>query len=258
MTLALHAEWTKLRTVRGNAWLLLACVLLTIAVSGMSAAGTSYLEEGAAQDAMETGLLGVRLGQAAFAVLAVTIISGEYSTGMILGSLAAVPGRWTLLAAKAVLVAGVVLLAATVAVLVSVAIAAAVLPGNGFTAANGFPSWSPTSGPLLRVASGSVIYLVLIALLALGVATAVRDTAAAVGLVLALLYLFPLLATLVTDDTWERRLEQLGPMTAGLAVQTTRNVDALAIGPSAGVGVLSAWAAAALLGGGLTLRMRDA
>jgi ABC-2 type transport system permease protein len=31
--LALHAEWTKLRTVPGPAWLLLAAVALTVAVS---------------------------------------------------------------------------------------------------------------------------------------------------------------------------------------------------------------------------------
>ena len=44
-----------------------------------------------------------------------------------------------------------------------------------------------------------MLYLVLIALLSLGVATAVRDSAAAVGIVLGLLYLFPVLAAVVTD-----------------------------------------------------------
>jgi hypothetical protein len=41
----------------------------------------------------------------------------------------------------------------------------------------------------LRAAAGSVLYLVLIALLALGVATAIRDTGVSIGAVLALLYL---------------------------------------------------------------------
>jgi ABC-2 type transport system permease protein len=47
-------------------------------------------------------------------------------------------------------------------------------------------------------------------------------------------------------------------MNAGLAVQATRHLGALPIGPWPGLGVLAAWAAAALLAGGLLLRLRDA
>jgi ABC-2 type transport system permease protein len=258
VTGALHAECTKHRTVPGPAWLLLGCVALTVAISAISAAGTSYLADGPPQDAMKTAFLGVTLGQAAFVVLAVLVIGNEYSTGMIGSSLAAVPRRWTLLAAKAAIVGGVALVAAVAAVLGSFLVAAITLPGNGFTVANGFPPVSLTSGPGLRVVVGSVLYLVLVALLALGVATVVRDTAAAVGLLLALLYLFPLTVSLVTSETWKRHLEQVGPMSAGLAVQATRDVGSLPIGPWAGLGVLAGWAAAALLGGALVLQWRDA
>jgi ABC-2 type transport system permease protein len=47
-------------------------------------------------------------------------------------------------------------------------------------------------------------------------------------------------------------------MTAGLAVQATTGLGRLPIGPWAGLGVLSAWAAAALGAGGLVLLGRDA
>jgi ABC-2 type transport system permease protein len=47
-------------------------------------------------------------------------------------------------------------------------------------------------------------------------------------------------------------------MTAGLAIQATINLGSLPIGPWAGLGVLAGWAAAALLAGGLLLRLRDA
>ncbi|MFD7974349.1 hypothetical protein [Streptomyces sp. NPDC059071] len=57
---------------------------------------------------------------------------------------------------------------------------------------------------------------------------------------------------------WQRHLQQIAPMTAGLAVQSTAHLDKLPIGPWAGLGVLAAWAAAALLGGGVLLRLRDA
>ena len=73
-----------------------------------------------------------------------------------------------------------------------------------------------------------------------------------------LLYLFPIIAALASDPHWRRHLEQVGPMTAGLAIQATTGLRSLPISPWAGLGVLAAWAAGALLAGGLLLRFRDA
>jgi ABC-2 type transport system permease protein len=47
-------------------------------------------------------------------------------------------------------------------------------------------------------------------------------------------------------------------MTAGLAIQATTGLGTLPISPWAGLGVLAAWAAGALLLGGILLRVRDA
>jgi ABC-2 type transport system permease protein len=69
----------------------------------------------------------------------------------------------------------------------------------------------------------------------------------------------PVLTNLGTlDPAWVHRLQRYGPMTAGLAIQATRNLGKLPVGPWAGLGVLAAWAAAALLAGGVLLRLRDA
>ena len=111
---------------------------------------------------------------------------------------------------------------------------------------------------MLRAAAGSVLYLGLIALLALGTAAVVRDSAVAIGIVLGLLYIFPIVANVVSDAHWQRHLEQAGPMSAGLAIQTTTGLSGLPISPWAGLGVLAAWAAGALLVGGLAFRWRDA
>jgi len=69
----------------------------------------------------------------------------------------------------------------------------------------------------------------------------VRDSATAIGVVLGLLYLLPIVAQLVTDPHWERHLQQIGPMTSGLAIQATTNLGTLPISPWAGLGVLAAW-----------------
>ena len=255
---AMHAEWTKLRTVAGPGWLLLAAVVLTVALSALALSAESYANAGASVDLTRLSLTGIYLGQAVVAILGVVAISSEYGFGMARITLAAMPRRWTVLAAKAVVVGGLVLAAGAVAVLGSLLAGRLILPGHGFTAAHGYALLSLAGGPTLRAAVGSVLYLALIALLSLGVATAVRSSAAAIGIVLGLLYLFPIIAAVVPDAHWQRHLQQFAPMTAGLAVQATINVRSLPIGPWAGLGVLAAWAAAALLVGGLALEMRDA
>lgn len=133
-----------------------------------------------------------------------------------------------------------------------------ILPGNGFTPAHGYAPLSPADGSTLRAVAGSILYLVLIALLSLGIATAVRDSATAVGVVLGLLYLVPIIAVLVSDPRWQHLLNQISPTNAGLTIQATSQLSGLPLSPWAGMGVLAGWAAAALLGGGVLLRRRDA
>jgi ABC-2 type transport system permease protein len=177
---------------------------------------------------------------------------------MIQVTLTAMPRRLTLLAAKAALTGGLVLAAGAVAVLASVLAGRLILPGRGFTPAHGYPPLSLGDGPVLRAACGSVLYLVLIALLSLGVATAVRESAVAIGLVLGLLYLFPVVTSVVSNPHWQRHLEQIGPMTTGLYIQDTVDVSALPLTPWQGLGVLALWATGALTAGALVLRFRDA
>ena len=106
--------------------------------------------------------------------------------------------------------------------------------------------------------AGSALYLTLVALLSLGLAAAVRDAPTGVGVVLGVLYLAPVLVAVVSDPDWERRLRQITPSDAGLAIQHTIDLPSLPIGPWPGLGVLALWSAGALLLGGLLLRLRDA
>jgi ABC-2 type transport system permease protein len=249
---ALRAEWTKLRTAAGTVWLLVTAVALTAGVSAAASATVTCRGAGCAVDPARLSLTGTQLGQAVVAVLAVLAIGGEYGTGMVRVSLAAVPRRGVLLAAKAAVLAGVVSAAALAAVSASLVAGRLIQPGHGY------PVLSLGTGPVLRAGAGTVLYLTLIALLSLGIATAVRDSASAIGIVLALLYFFPILTQVVSDPHWRRHLQQIGPMSAGLAVQATTHLKDLPIGPWAGLGVVAAWAAGALLAGGLLLRLRDA
>jgi ABC-2 type transport system permease protein len=254
---ALRAEWTKLRTLSGTWWLLLGVITLTAAVGTAAAAAATCQAAGCGLDPAKIALSGVDLSQAVVAILAVLAITGEYSTGMIRTTLTAMPRRITVLSAKAVVVAALALAAGAVGVLASVLAGRLILPGRGFTPVHGYPPLSLADGPDLRAAAGSVLYLALIALLALGVGTAVRDSAVSIGLVLGLLYLFPVIASAL-DPRWARHLQQIGPMSAGLSVQATAGLRSLPLAPWQGLGILALWAAGALLVGGLALRFRDA
>jgi len=185
-------------------------------------------------------------------------VSGEYDTGMIRVTLTATPRRLTVLAAKAAVLTGLVLVAGAIAVLGSLLVGGLILPGHGFGPSHGYPALSVTDGPVIRAGFGSALYLALIALLSLGAATALREAAAAIGVVLGLLYLFPIVAAVAGRPDLARHIKQIGPMTAGLAIQATTGRGSLPVSPWAGLAVLAAWAAGALALGGVLLRQRDA
>jgi ABC-2 type transport system permease protein len=255
VTETIRAEWTKLRTLTSTAWLLVGTVALTVGVSAAIAAATHQSSRGG--DPTKLALTGIDLGQAVVVVLAVLAISEEYSSGMIRVTLTAMPHRLVLLAAKAANMAGLTLVIGVLAVAGCLLAGRFMLPAAGLGPAHGYALVSVTHSPTLRAAVGSVLYLVLIGLLALGVATAIRDTAVSIGAVLALVYLPPLLAQVVSDPL-RRHLQQVAPMTAGLAIQATTDLRSLPVAPWAGLGVLAAWAAVSLLVGGMLLRLRDA
>src|SRR5580658_2591361 len=175
---ALHAEWTKFRTVAGPSWLLAGVVALTVAVAAAAAGAARCQSAACGIDPATVSFAGIYPGQALAAVAGVLAIGSEYSTGMIKLSLIAVPRRLTWLCAKAAVLAAPVLTASALAVAGTALAGRLILPGHGFTPAHGYASL--TSATDARAAAGAVLYLTLITLLGLGLAAAVRDPAAAI------------------------------------------------------------------------------
>lgn len=208
-------------------------------------------------DVVRASLSGVWLGQVVVAVVAVVLVGSEYSTGQILPTLAAVPPRPLMLAAKAVTSALPALVAGLVGAAGSIAVGWLILaagPGTGAPAA----ALNPTDPAVLRAVGGTALYLSLIALLATGITAALRSSAGGIGAVLGILYLFPMLTTVVTDPDWVLALRRISPSSAGLSIQSTTGAATEAIGQWAGLGVVSLWSAGALVLGTLVLRYRDA
>ncbi len=253
---ALHAEWTKFRTVAGPSWLLAGVVTLTVAVAVAAASVAQCRSATCGIDPATVSFTGIYPAQAAAAVAGVLAIGNEYSTGMIKLSLPAIPRRLTWFFAKATVLAGPVLTAAALAVAGAALAGRLILPGHGFTPAHGYASL--TSATDLRAAVSAVLYLTLIALLSIGLAAAVRESAVGLGLVLGVLYLFPLAAAVIPNPALARHLQQIGPLPAGLDAQATIGVHSLPLTPWQGLGVVALWTVGALLLGALVLKFRDA
>ncbi|MET7685515.1 ABC transporter permease [Streptomyces sp. NPDC005423] len=258
----LHAEWTKLRTLPSTWWLLAATAALTPAVG--AAAVSSVTAEvcpsptACHEDTVRLSLTGVQLSQAVCLVLGVLTMGAEYGTGTIGTTLTAMPGRWRVLTAKAVALSLLTGAPGALGVLSSLGLARLILPVNGFKASTGYPLPTLGDGATLRAAGGSVLVLVLVALLGLALATLLRDTGAALTLGLGVLYVVPVLSRLLGSPAWQHRLQRWAPMPAALSIQATRNLGTLVIGPWPGLGVLAAYAVGLLGVGGVWFRTRDA
>jgi ABC-2 type transport system permease protein len=256
---ALRSEWTKLRTVRGTWWALGLALGLTLLMTAFicSTVRTSGKPPGdSGDDTMMLSLAGVLFGQFAVVALAVVAITSEHATGTIRATFAANPRRHAVLASKAAIVAGTVLLVGLIASLFAFLVAQPILHGNGFVSANGYDPLSLGDGAALRAVGGSALYLALLALLSLGVGAILRHTAAAVTTVLALMFV-PLLVSGLLPESAQDTIQRIAPMTAGICVQTTPGHGA-PLSPGAGIAVLGAWAAAAMLGGLWLIGRRDA
>lgn len=256
MTATLHAEWTKLRTLAANLWLVPGVVAGTVAISAAAGGLTHVSGVTPGGDSTKLSLSGVYLGQLLVATLAIIAICEEYATGMIRVTLAATPQRVAVLMAKAANLAGLTAVASVAAVAGCLAVGRLMLPAHGLDPAHGYALISIGSAATMRAAGGTVIYLVLMALLSLGIGTVIRETAVSLGAVVALLYVPPLLAHIV-GGMLGQHIKEISPASAGLAIQSTTNLHSLPIQPWPGMGVLTAWAIASLLLAAATLRVRD-
>ena len=258
---ALRSEWVKLRTVRSTAWSLLLFVgisilLTTLLTSGSSTEGGSP-GHGGDNDIVMDSLAGVWFGAIAAAVLAVLVITSEYSTGMIRTTFAANPRRRTVLSAKTVVVSGCVLVVGLATSVACFQIGQWILRGNGFNYEGGYPAITLADHEALRAVLGTGVYLGLIAVFALGVGATLRHTAGAITVVLAAL-LAPVIALNFLPEGIADWVEKSCLMGAGLAIQqTVVRHDNIPLSPAGGLAVAAAYAVAALVVALWTIGRRD-
>jgi ABC-2 type transport system permease protein len=255
---ALHAEWTKLVTVPAQLWLAAAVTGLTAAV-GLLVAVTQHAPNCpagtpcSAPDSTALALSGVYVAQLAAIMLGVALVASEYQPRVIRLTLAACPRRGAVFAAKCAVGTAAVLAAGAAGV------AAALLAGGAVLRARGLHTVSYGDPALQRAAVGTLLYLLLVSLLAAGLAWALRHQAAAAGGTAALLFGPYLVARIVPMPPHTLHVVlDMSPMTAGLAVQSAvAGAGTAPLAPWTGLGVLAVYAAVSLALGRVLLERRD-
>lgn len=244
------AEWLKFRTLRSTLTVLGLAVLGMIALAAIIAHNTRHLAGLAPEDAAPSATLqGYYLGQLLIGALGVLFVTGEYSTGMIRSTLAAVPRRQPVLRAKVVVFTLVVATAMVAASVVAFLVAQAVLHGYRTT-------YSLSQPGVLRVVVGTGIYLTLVGLLGGALGWIIRSTPGALVGVVALILVIPVLFEQLLGN-WGRHVGTYLPTGAGASFSTTvRGPGTLS--PWVGLAVMAAWVVVALILASVQLQRRDA
>ncbi|MGW1858061.1 ABC transporter permease [Streptomyces collinus] len=250
----IRSEWTKIRSVASTVWTLSLAVVVTLALGILiSALSRSQFDNMPVTDRLSfdptvVSFAGMTLGQLAMIVFGVLVVSNEYSTGMIRVSLAAVPRRGTFLFSKIAVATALALLVGMVTSFAAFFLGQAMLGPLGTRI--GDPG-------VLRAVVGGGLYMTLIAMFSMGVAVMLRSPMLSLGI---LMPFFFLISTILGNVSVTRKVGRFLPDQAGSRIMRVvpRIGDDTPYGPWGGLGIMALWVVAALVGGYLLLRHRDA
>ncbi|SDJ31458.1 ABC-2 type transport system permease protein [Actinokineospora alba] len=215
------SEWLKIRSLRSS-WAVPVVAVLTVAVGGLLAAlitaefDRSTPERQALFASADMSVVLLPLVELTVAAVAALVITGEYGTGSIRPTMVGVPRRSVLFGAKSLVVGA--------AALVTGLVASFAMYALSWIAVGDRPApirpWESVEAGLTTPIAGAVAVTV-VALLALGLGTALRSTAGAVVSVTVLIFVVPIISTLLPAP-WDMRvyavsLLHLPPQLAGTA-----------------------------------------
>ncbi|MGW0662341.1 ABC transporter permease subunit [Streptodolium elevatio] len=218
-------------------------------------------------DLAQRSLEGAMIGLIPLAALGVLFITAEYRKGMILTTFTASPRRGRVLAAKALVLGTAAFAVGLVASVASFLIGQPLLRSSGLRPPQ-FPEPSLGDGRVFAAVVGTAGVLALVAVFAMALGALLRNTAAAVSVIIVLLVLPQILLSGLPLDA-ARFIMQATPV-AGFAVQRTTDdfgqVDSACIpedgcypqAPWAGFGVLLLYTLAALALAAWRIRRRAA
>jgi len=251
-----RSEWTKLRSLRST-WIILGItVILTVAFAGAFGRGYgSQIRSGEVTPslgkAIDVTFIGLDLAALIIGVFGILQLTGEYGSGMIRASLAAVPRRWPVLLAKSLVLAGMAAAVMGPACLAAFGVCQHLIGADGATL--GDPG-------AVRAVLGATAYPIAMGLIGLGVGAVFRHTGLAITVFVAVLLILPAMLAPALPDQVERNLLPYVPVAAAQAVYTQLPGAGgfTLLSPWPGLFVLIGWVSAVLVGGLVVLARRDA
>jgi len=245
----LRSEWIKLTTLRSTTLTLLAAFAGMVAL-GMLVAWVNVHDwplmnaEARAEVAVEESTLAGRyFAELAIGVAGAIAVTGEYATGTIRATLAAVPRRLGVLWAKLAVLAAVTL------ALMTLGAFAAFFAGNAILAAHW--DFSLSDPGVLRAVLGAVAGLVAMGLLGVALGFIVRNSAAAVSALFCILLVLPL------AGAYLRGVAPYLP-TGAIHSLTSARIEGAMLEPLPALLLLCGYAGVAIGGAACSLRYRDA
>jgi ABC-2 type transport system permease protein len=252
----LGSEWTKLTTVRSTVWALVVTVVAGVGIGAIvtSAQAARFSSRSLAArlafDPTRSSLSGMLFAQLAIGVLAVLVVTAEYSTGTIGATFSAVPRRLYVLVAKVILYAAVAFVIGETVSFVAFGIGQHILAGKTPTASLSDPT-------VARAVVSGGLYLTALGLFALGLATIIRHTAASISTFVGVLFILPIIAD-VLPSSFAGDVDRYLPADIGTVMLSANYHGSDPFGPWVSFGILCGYAAAALIAGGALLVRRDA
>ncbi|WP_030599471.1 ABC transporter permease [Streptomyces fulvoviolaceus] len=252
----LRSEWAKLWSLRST-WITLGLGLLFLVAVGVIAATqyASQFDSGKPVDgdftsstAVSLALFGTTFAQLALGVLGVLGTAGEYSTGMIRSTLAAVPRRLPVLWSKAAVFGLVALAVGMLGAFGTFLFASGIVDGTD--AAVGL-----TDAGVVRSLLGAGLYLGLVGVIGAALGALLRSVAGGISVLVAALMLIPGLMSLL-PNSWEENISPYLPGSAGEAMFSMTH-DSTTLSPTAGLLVFLGWTLLALAGAAYRLVRRD-
>jgi ABC-2 type transport system permease protein len=277
---AMAAEWTKLWSVRSTTWTLVATVVAVIGLCAISTGTVSPTD--IIDDPTRRSLIGIFLGQLIFGVLGVLVMSAEYGTGTIRATLAAVPRRPVVLTAKVLVFGAVAVVVSEILAFGAFAVGQALLSARHAVGSSAFAaqraqqlgvkvphdvkgllatgSASLGQPGVLRAVVGGGLYLAVLGLLALGLATVIRHTAGAISAFVGVVLVLPLIVQALPTSISDAVARYL-PANIGLVMFSTNGLPdrvGPAFSPWTGFAILVLYTVVILAIGCWVLVRRDA
>lgn len=249
-----RSEWTKLRSLPSTLWSLLAAGALIVGFGALYSLvrvtrPPKTPGDIATFDPTAISLSGIQLAQLAVGVLGVLLITGEYATGFIRSSFAAVPRRLPVLWGKAMTLAFTTLALCLPAVIVAFLLGQSILSGEHLDTTLSQPG-------VTRAVIGSALYLAAIALLGLGFGALLRSTAGAIGALFGALFALQIVVGFLPASISDQLTRYL-PEPAGLAIASS-HPDPHSLAPWTGFGLLCLYVGTVLALAAWRWRRRDA